>query len=329
MIQLTDYLYSGDTVPKILHCYSADLKAEAANTHNQIDLAHANFLIRMTELLEHNDFLTSQSQRIRDFYMYMAEKYPYLAFVFKGRIKSLIRTEEKFNGYIVSFIYKYYIENKRYPSISAIKAQVERFKDLIAYRIVISMPKCHLKMDENKEEVEIGLLYEIANALPDFLEAREFTPELSNTVQKNSSPLMSDSVRPYYRDYIANTKDLGYRSLHIALYDNPARCFTELQLRTKDMDDFAEIGAVNHNDYEKAQERERGRRNTIPKGECIYFDEAYDRVMNLQNLELSKVDVNMFSAINNYMVNDGCGLYRGRLILPFEHLSRFQNGRIG
>ena len=72
MIQLTDYLYSGDTVPKILHCYSADLKAEAANTHNQIDLAHANFLIRMTELLEHNDFLTSQSQRIRDFYMYMA-----------------------------------------------------------------------------------------------------------------------------------------------------------------------------------------------------------------------------------------------------------------
>ncbi|MBP8714522.1 MAG: guanosine polyphosphate pyrophosphohydrolase [Lachnospiraceae bacterium] len=329
MIQLTDYLYSGDTVPKILHCYSADLKAEAANTHNQIDLAHANFLIRMTELLEHNDFLTSQSQRIRDFYMYMAEKYPYLAFVFKGRIKSLIRTEEKFNGYIVSFIYKYYIENKRYPSISAIKAQVERFKDLIAYRIVISMPKCHLKMDENKEEVEIGLLYEIANALPDFLEAREFTPELSNTVQKNSSPLMSDSVRPYYRDYIANTKDLGYRSLHIALYDNPARCFTELQLRTKDMDDFAEIGAVNHNDYEKAQERERGRRNAIPKGECIYFDEAYDRVMNLQNLELSKVDVNMFSAINNYMVNDGCGLYRGRLILPFEHLSRFQNGRIG
>ena len=24
-------------------------------------------------------------------------------------------------------------------------------------------------------------------------------------------------------------------------------------------------------------------------------------------------------------LNDGCGLYRGRLILPYEHLSRFQN----
>ena len=41
--------------------------------------------------------------------------------------------------------------------------------------------------------------------------------------------------------------------------------------------------------------------------------------------ELSKIDVNMFGAINNSLINDGCGLYRGRLILPFEHLSRFQN----
>ena len=47
--------------------------------------------------------------------------------------------------------------------------------------------------------------------------------------------------------------------------------------------------------------------------------------MLLQQLELSKVDVNMFGAINNSLINDGCGLYRGRLILPFEHLSRFQN----
>lgn len=28
------------------------------------------------------------------------------------------------------------------------------------------------------------------------------------------------------------------------------------------------------------------------------------------------------------LVNDGCGLYRGRLILPYEHLSRFQNDLI-
>ena len=33
-----------------------------------------------------------------------------MAFTFKGRIKSLIRAEEKFNGYIVEFIYDYYEE---------------------------------------------------------------------------------------------------------------------------------------------------------------------------------------------------------------------------
>ena len=67
------------------------------------------------------------------------------------------------------------------------------------------------------------------------------------------------------------------------------------------------------------------RRDVIPVGECIYFDEAYERGMKLQQLELSKLDVNMFAAIDNSLINDGCGLYRGRLILPYEHLSRFQN----
>ena len=48
----------------------------------------------------------------------------------------------------------------------------------------------------------------------------------------------------------------------------------------------------------------------------------------LQKLELSKIDVNMFGATNNHLVNDGCGLYRGRQITPYEHLSRFQNDLI-
>ena len=97
---------------------------------------------------------------------------------------------------------------------------------------------------------------------------------------------------------------------------------------TKTMDDIAEIGPANHLGYEKKQESERVRRDAIPKGECIYFDEAYERGMKLLGLELSELDVNMFSAVNNSLINDGCGLYRGRLILPYEHLSRFQNDLI-
>ena len=98
MVKLNDYLYNGDTVFKILKLYSADLKKSSMETGNQIDLVHCNFLIQLMELLEHNDFLTAQSQQLREFYKYMADQYPFLAFTFKGRIKSLVRAEEKFNG---------------------------------------------------------------------------------------------------------------------------------------------------------------------------------------------------------------------------------------
>ena len=101
MITLNDYLYSGDTVLKILQNYSSDLQKEARKKNNEIDLLHSDFLLQIKELLEHNDFLTAQSQKMREFYKYMAREYPFLAFTFKGRIKSLIRAEEKFNGYIV------------------------------------------------------------------------------------------------------------------------------------------------------------------------------------------------------------------------------------
>ena len=171
-------------------------------------------------------------------------------------------------------------------------------------------------------------LYQIANKLPGFLEERGFTPEPAYGVKESTSPLMDDAVRPYYRDYISNRGALGYQSLHITLYDNSSRSYMEMQIRTKTMDDVAEIGSANHTGYEKRQEEERARRDAIPEGECIYFDEAYERGMKLLNLDLSKIDVNMFAAVDNSLINDGCGLYRGRLILPYEHLSRFQNDLI-
>ena len=101
-----------------------------------MDLAHSNFLIQIIELLEHTDFLTSQSQRIKEFYLYMTQEYPFLAFTFKGRIKSLIRAEEKFNGYILEYIYNYYKEHGTYPTEAQVKNNLNCFRDLIAYRIM-------------------------------------------------------------------------------------------------------------------------------------------------------------------------------------------------
>ena len=297
MVTLNDYLYSGDTMFKILKNYSQDLKKEAKCTGNEIDLMHANFLLQIRELLEHNDFLTAQSQKIREFYIHMAKEY----------------------------IYDYYMENKAYPSISELKQRLSCFRDLIAYRIVTSLPKCYLKPDESQEEADLRYLYQIANELPGFLEERGFTAEPACGVKKSTSPLLNDDVKPYYRDYICGNTSEDYQSLHITFYDNSSRSYMEVQLRTKHMDDIAEIGVANHLSYEKRQEGERARRDEIPVGECVYFDEAYERCRRLVTLNLADLDVNMFSAINNDLVNDGCGLYRGRLILPYEHLSRHQN----
>ena len=44
MITLNDYLYSGDTLLRILQKYIEDLRKEARKTHNEIDLVHCNFL---------------------------------------------------------------------------------------------------------------------------------------------------------------------------------------------------------------------------------------------------------------------------------------------
>ncbi len=326
MITLNDYLYNGDTVVKILHVYSRDLKKSAIENNNGVDLAHSNCLLQMINLLEHNDFLTEQSQKIREFYKYMADKYPHLAFTFKGRIKSLVRLEEKINGNIVEYVYDYHRKTGSYPSEAEIKNRIGRIKDLIAYRIVISLPVCHLKPGEDKEKLELQYLYEIANTLPDFLEERGFEPVLSGIEDMSST--IDERYRPYYRDYIEHPNSFGYKSLHISFFDNTSRSNIEVQIRTKEMDDNAEIGSADHLGYEKRQEKERARREEIPRGENKFFDDAYDRGIKLQELDLSKVSVNMFGAASNTLVNDGCGFYRGRLILPYEHLSRFQNDLI-
>ncbi|MCQ2532330.1 MAG: guanosine polyphosphate pyrophosphohydrolase [Saccharofermentans sp.] len=325
MISLNDYLYSGNTVLKIMQLYSHDLHENAIKNNNPIDQIHSEFLLRIIDLLEHNDFLTSQSQRIREFYKYMAYEYPFLAFTFKGRIKSLIRAEQKFNGYVVNHIYHYYKEHGKCPDVGEVIKDLGFFRDLIAYRIVISIPSCHLKPGDDRKEVEKKYLYEIANKLPEFLGREGFKVQISESDLDKCSPYLKEDLKGYYRDYVEYPTPYGYQSLHATFFDEVSQSYIEVQLRTKAMDDYAEIGPANHLGYEKRQDNERSRRDLIPVGDSIYFDEAYERGILLQQIDLSEIDVNMFGAVSNALINDGCGLYRGRLILPFEHLSRFQN----
>lgn len=48
----------------------------------------------------------------------MTKEYPFLAFTFCGRIKSLIRAEGKFNGYIIEYISDHYA---KYGTLSPIR----------------------------------------------------------------------------------------------------------------------------------------------------------------------------------------------------------------
>lgn len=97
---------------------------------------------------------------------------------------------------------------------------------------------------ENAQDEELHYLYEIANVLPGFLEERGFTAEPARGVQESTSPLLSEDAKPYYRDYVCHNKEDDYQSLHITFYDNSSRSYMEVQLRTKDMDDVAEIGSA-------------------------------------------------------------------------------------
>ena len=78
---------------------------------------------------------------------------------------------------------------------------------------------------------------------------------MSTTNSADSSDMLKESVRPYFKDYIINPSPYGYESLHITLYDNESRSYVEVQLRTKDMDDYAEIGPANHLGYEKSSKK--------------------------------------------------------------------------
>ena len=87
-------------------------------------------------------------------------------------------------------------------------------------------------------------------------------------------------------------------------------------------------GGVNNENQELAYEKSSGEPkeitlvldwtpNTNHTGFYVALEEGY--------YEDAGLKVNMFKALNNQLINDGCGLFRGRQILPFEHLSRFQN----
>ena len=138
---------------------------------------HSNCLLQVQEMLEHNDFLTSQSQKIQEFTVHGKRiSISRLYISWKNQIFDTYR-EEKFNGYIIEYIYNYYEEHGTYPAGRFKKEKPELFSGY--YRI--SDYNCIAEMSseagQNLEEEEMKYLYQIANALPGFLEERGLQPK--------------------------------------------------------------------------------------------------------------------------------------------------------
>ena len=65
-----------------------------------------------------------------------------------------------------------------------------------------------------------------------------------------------------FDDYIANTKENGYQSIHTAIH-GPEQQVIEVQIRTKSMQQFAEYGVAAHWRYKEGSSQDQAMENTI------------------------------------------------------------------
>ena len=330
MLDITQYFENGYVAPDIVKFFEKDLREQSKDI---IGIEHGNIFLRYKNYLSSNDFLDSVSDDMTQFRKQIVDKYPDITLTISGRIKSIIRVEEKFNGYIIEFCSNYYHKYKTFPSEEEMSLYLQRFRDLIAYRIIISVPeKCLKGRDKNK--VEIDYLYKIANSLPLFFTRRGYSIENAPSVVGVSathkrSKLLQENRR-YFKDYVVQPKENGYQSLHIALIDNHSHFANiEIQLRTFEMDCFAELDEkVNHSAYESAQNDTRTK-SRLPFGICSYYDEAVQRYSRLYNYDLTKAKIDHFKAVRlpngTVIYNDHAGVKFGRIIDPREYLALREN----
>ena len=330
MLDITQYFENGYVAPDIVKFFEKDLREQS---RNMIDIEHSNLLLRYSIYLESNDFLDSVSDDMTQFRKQVVDKYSDITLTISGRIKSIIRVEQKFNGYIIEFCSNYYHKYKTFPSEEEMSKYLQRFRDLIAYRIIVSVPEQCLK-GRDKNKIEVDYVYKIANNLPSFFTKRGYSIEYASsvvgvsTIRKRSKLLQEN--RRYFKDYIVQPKENGYQSLHIALIDNHSHFANiEIQLRTFDMDCFAELDEnVNHSAYESTQNDTRTK-SRLPFGICSYYDEAVQRYSRLYNYDLTRAKIDHFKAVrlpnNTVIFNDHAGVKFGRIIDPREYLGLREN----
>lgn len=330
IVKIDDLFEQGLTAPDIVNIFMEKIRK---GSRNEIDMEHYRLLVKYNMYLKSNDFLNLVSSDLAKFRKSIVKNDKEITLTMRGRIKSIVRMEEKFNGYIVEFCDQYYSKNGCFPGTEEVLKYLERYRDLIAYRIILSVPEKNLK-GRNKQEEEIKALYRVANSLPGFFRKMGYTIEDASTIvdgskKKKQKSLLLEENQKYFKDYVQRPKNNGYQSLHISMCDNrpvqdlPIFSSIEVQLRTFQMDCAAEMNINSkHEAYEEMQEKKRT--SKLPEGKCEYYDNAVVRYNNLHNYDFTHALIDHFKAIKlkdgTIVYNDHAGVRYGREIDPREYL---------
>ena len=323
---LDRYLYDGLNLSQILTSYISDLKVYGKKTSNIIELEHASFLEQYQGIIEDDSFVFEVEKDMESFLKLISNES--FSYVLYGRIKSLLRLEEKFNGYIQEAVSLYVSKSDKYKSEhdiqSFVKKYLQRFRDSVAFRIIISS-----KSKDSKSE--IAQLSWIANKVCDFFSSSTLNfvdgqvgrykilpaSRLVDSTSSKKTSIISKENRLYFKDYVDHPKKNGYSALHVSMVYEKYNRPIELQLLTFSMLSKNEHEISSHQVYEK--EQKKSRMETVNINETL-FEESHERIIRQESLDYKNLNVSMLYAKSNDKkdVEDFSGLVNDLKLTPFK-----------
>ena len=82
-----------------------------------------------------------------------------------------------------------------------------------------------------------------------------------------------------FKDYIARPKRNGYQSIHTTVFGSDGRLI-EVQIRTSEMDQTAEIGVAAHWQYKESGPKESKKKTNSIDSQILWLREIYELLKN-------------------------------------------------
>lgn len=312
------------TVNEALKIYASQLRKHGQETGNRVELVHALKIEELLGIIEDNKYIFSAQDDIKKFIVAVGN--PNFSYIVYGRIKSILRFENKFNGYVQDACTAYENKSSKFKETHDLETFVvnylERFRDMVAFRIIVSS-----KNNNHKSELEE--LVRITNLIPDYFSSTTLNSiegqigtyrllpasKLIDISQRKSNSLIREENRIYFKNYVENPKKHGYMAFHIAMFNERYRKIIELQTLTFSMLCKNEHDLGSHTLYEENQKNQRLSANL---SENQIFSEAHERLVRQNEMDLTKVRIKMFFAATNSTtdVEDYSGLVNGFKLPP-------------